>query len=236
MEVSGINSRRFDAALEFLREGSPFTLKNENISPLLSMYMLCKYLILLFFLLMSTNAYGQQKVYSTLPLDKYEGLYNTIFPKSTDLFSFNKHEFAIDIRIRPSFSAPAQVSIIKFRDGKFNVWIYKLANNKESLGDQVSVLLQSGVSSDIRTLSDKLNVIKKEIKNPEFLIPLIKDFHKKVTLKKGADISLDGVGFDIWYMDAGSKMFLSLNGGEEFEKGESSIITWARDLHKHLKN
>lgn len=67
-------------------------------------------LLTLFFCQLNVNA--QEKTYSTLGLDKYEELYNAMFPKLTN--DFNKEiEYAIDVRIRPSFGVPTQVSVIK---------------------------------------------------------------------------------------------------------------------------
>jgi hypothetical protein len=177
----------------------------------------------------SLQVKGQRKI-KTLSLDKYEELYNSIFPRISEEFDLKKHEYAIDVRLHPSFSAPQQVSIIKFQDGKLAVYIYKLADQKESLGDQIISLLQNGASNDIKTLAEQLKVGKTEIKKPDFLRPLVNDFFKRISLRKETRIWLDGVGYDVWYADSENKAYFSLSGSEKFEKKESPLITWARSL------
>lgn len=184
----------------------------------------------IFVFAVSLQAEGQE-TYRTF--GNFDELYATIFPRITDEFDAN-HEFAIDVRLRPSFSAPRQLTFSKDRNGKLTAYIYNLANENESIGDQVNSLIRRGVPDDVKTLSRQLKVSKTAIRDPEFLVIAVKDFFEKTSFRKETGYSLDGVGYDVWYVDSGNRIYLSLVGGEKFEKGESPVITWVRNLFRAL--
>jgi len=189
--------------------------------------------VCIFVLAVCMQTMGQQ-TYKTF--DKYEELYDSIFARSSDEFDVAKQEFSIDVRLRPSFSAPRQVSITRFRDGKFVAYFHKLANENESIDDQVNSLIRKGGSDDVKALSLLLKVSKTDIKVHGLLLNEINDFFRQTSFRKETRITLDGVGFDVWYVDAGNKIRLSLVGGEKFERGESPAITWVRNLFRILEN
>lgn len=193
----------------------------------------------LFFLIFtcSLNTYSQQVTPGpTFPRAKYDDLYDLIFPKATKLFDALQDEYALDVRVRPSFRAPSHVQITKLRDGNFIVRLYTLSNENESLGSQIKSLLKMGVDNSIESLSKELHVVTKEYRTPMKLIPFINGFFAPINVPKTTSISLDGVGYDIWYVDSGSAVSYSLTGGDEYEKGEPSLISWARRLLKETRN
>lgn len=169
------------------------------------------------------------------PTAKYNDLYDAIFPRATKSFDPMQAEYAIDVRVRPSFRAPSQISITKARDGKFIVRHYILSKEGISLAGQISSLLNSGADSSVESLSKKLGVVSTEYRTPSRLIPLIEGFFAPMTVPKTTSISLDGVGYDVWYIDSGSSVSISLAGGDEYENGEATLITWARRLQKEAR-
>src|SRR5690606_14528726 len=85
-----------------------------------------------------TPHYGQTAVANpNKTSDVIERVLDLAFPRATTQFQFRDHEFALDVRFQPAFRAPVQVSILKPRDGRVRILRHTLANEAQSLGDQV---------------------------------------------------------------------------------------------------
>jgi hypothetical protein len=95
---------------------------------------------------------------------------------------------------------------------------------------QLSDLLKEGVPHDPKLLAAKLQVMSRELDASPATKKAVNEFFENHRLKMEASLSLDGVGYDIWYVDSATTLELSLVGGEHFEKGEPSFVTWARDF------
>ena len=184
----------------------------------------------------TVSSQDQGRIRQALPLDKYDALYAAMFPNACDSFSPATQEYALDVRIRPSFRAPYQISIRKSSRRGAEIIQYRLRNEREPLGEQVMRLLESGMAMEPATLALGLNIDKKEILAPSRQTQSsINAFFTRHSFPKRTGISLDGVGYDICYADGGSTIRTTFDGSEVFEFGEPSMVTWARKLASTLR-
>jgi hypothetical protein len=198
----------------------------------------CFGLVLMAVLLGSIHhVFGQQPTERiVLSSEKIEEIYHLAFPRVTSTFDAVKDEFSLDVRISPSFRAPVQVSIVKRQDGTIFLTRYTLSNPSVSLSDQVFAMLERGEPSDAVHLSRGLNVVSRQTADARELNSILHSFFSRTRFPISREITLDGVGYQIWYIDSVSEVHFSHVGSERFERGEFPIITWARSIdEKSLK-
>ena len=193
-----------------------------------------------FLLLLSLFAAGgitcvDGQTYTALSDEEYAKLYSLMFPLASEKFKELDSEFAIDVRVRPSFSAPYQISIVKSRHLAIRVTKYEPLDREVSLGHHLSGFLRRGMR-DLNVIAESYQIQKREIQLSSKTARAIDEFFKPHRFPKDDRISLDGVGYDIWYVDSASKIELSLTGGEKFEANEPSMITWVRSLAKSVES
>ena len=177
--------------------------------------------------------YGQ--TYTALSDDEYAKLYSLMFPLATEEFKELRSEFAIDVRVRPSFSAPYQISIVKGRHLPIRATAYEPLNREAPLSHHLSEFLRRGMR-DLNVIAASYQIQKREIQLSSKTARAIDEFFKPHKFPKDDRISLDGVGYDIWYVDSASRIELSLTGGEKFEANEPSMVTWVRNLAKSVES
>lgn len=173
----------------------------------------------------SENAKG-----ASLSEAELKEIYDKCFPRASDAFDLMSVEFSIDILVDPSFRAPKQISIVMRRDGTIQLTFYTLSNDSMSLGEQVDAIIERGDPKDSTDLSRKLNVVRRQVADARELKPLITEFFTQARLRPSSNITLDGVGYEIWYVDSASKVYFSHLANEQFVRGEWPIITWARSV------
>jgi len=162
-------------------------------------------------------------------------IYDLAFPRLGPTFDPKIHEFIIDVLIDPSFHAPSQVSIVKYRDGRLIARRLDLRNRDEGLGDQVMSLIEShDRESDVKTLKltetevvKALNVIETKVRITRPFKEAVRRFFSCHTFKKETRYWLDGADYEIWYVDGGSELYFEHVESERPRASAPSLVIWA---------
>jgi hypothetical protein len=170
---------------------------------------------------------------NNLSIREYRELHDVMFPRASNQFSERDSEFAMDIRVRPSFKAPYQVSVVKPKGLPVRLVKFDLANRQVPLGEQIFALLDAGTAREIKAIADRLRVESRQISPSVKIMHALNGFFLPHKFPRDTRVSLDGVGYDISYVDAATRIDVSLTGGEVHEANEASMLTWAR---KFLRN
>lgn len=73
-----------------------------------------------------------------IPTEKeFDVIYESLFPKKSLRFDAVAQEYAMDIRVQPSFGSPSQLSVVKTHDGRFELSRYDLVDRKKDLFEQL---------------------------------------------------------------------------------------------------
>jgi hypothetical protein len=198
--------------------------------------MLNKKLFQLFLITLATisfiapSALCQTRVLKTPSNQELRELLDFIFPKAVEKFDGNTNEFSIDIRINPSFQSPMQISITKNIKGDIYAHKYSFVDKSKPIFEQLIVLDNYGKTSEIKELGKNLKLKKEEIVKKKLLQSLVAKFFSPHKFQKQDGLNLDGTFYEIWYVDNLSKFYFSQSGSDKFEKDESTLITFAREI------
>lgn len=165
-----------------------------------------------------------------LSADKIIQITSLALPKASSNFNTFELEYVIDVMVHPSFRSPSLISLWKYRDGRLIAKRFDLANRNECLSDQLFKLTENSGSVTDETLIKQLNILETSIKVDGSFSQLVDSYFNKQSFGKETRITLDGVSYEIWYVDSGSKLHFSMIGTEKMVKTEPTLVTWARQI------
>lgn len=181
-------------------------------------------------LLLISDSFGQTKTYQVPTDDEFDEIYEMIFPRKTSVFDATTQEFSLDIRVVPSFTSPVQLSIKKFRNGNFEIIRYDLSTRNLPLFEQLIALPNYGQEKDYLTLAKGLKIESKVPQNLQAIKTRLKTFFQNTEFRRETNFFLDGVSYEVWYVDNGSRFHFEQIAGEMYERGESKLVTFARKI------
>jgi len=177
------------------------------------------------------SAFGQQtKVVQTPTRGEWDRIYDVIFPRGSKTFKPLKHEFAFDIRVDRPFQAPSQLSIVKFRNGGFEIYRYDMTDRSRSLFTQLMDLRESAPTKEYEGLARELAVEKHVPEKLPFIEAKTLDLFSCLGFTTQKDIMLDGTSLEMWYVDSGTNFYFQQSTTEARKTGESPLITYAREM------
>jgi len=178
----------------------------------------------------SIGTMGQDGTVRIPTEDEFIEIYNVIFPLASNRFSPTSDYFALDIRMEPSYRAPSQLSILKRENGHLEVLRYDFVNSETSLFEQIIKLPQFGKVKSYRELAKELKINRKQIRTGIDFEKQVDEFLLHTLFERRTDFLLDGVTFQVWYVDRGTKFHFEQTGSEEFNPKESKIVSFLRKL------
>ena len=158
---------------------------------------------------------------------EYEALFAKLFPMFTDKFDTRDDEFAIDIRIRPSFGPTKQVSLKLKRSGGLEILLYTTKSD-EPVSHQARRILDDNPIATVEQVANAIGTRVQEIDGSPALRNRVRKFFATFRIRPENRVSLDGVGYDITYVDSGKRLTFSIDGSEVAEQGESPLVGWSR--------
>ena len=172
----------------------------------------------------------QSQTYQAPTNEEWDAIYRVIFPKVSDSFDARTQEYAMDLRIAPSFRAPSQLSIVKFRTGDLVITRYDVKNRELPIFEQLIALPDYRADPDYAVLAKSLAVEKRSPANVSSIIGHLRSFFNNTGFRTEKNFSLDGVFYEVWYEDTGSKFYFGQSGEEKYDPKESKRITNIRKV------
>ena len=174
----------------------------------------------------------------TVSLETHQRVLDLIFPRDSGDFSDHTKEFSLTLRFLPSFKAGSQINITKYSDGRLEVVTYTLPKSNQSIGEQLSDILQQTGREDAGEMAKRLNVQKRTINNAAMVRQLLRRFSSiRFSPLLDTSITLDGTGFELWHKAASNEAYYSLVGGEpKQDRGYHPLVRWMNEVRQTILN